>query len=408
MSYVTTKFEGVRYRLHPTRKLRNGQPDKYFTIRYRVNGKRFEEPVGWASKGWTEGKVNEQLGELQKCIAAGTAFSLKEMRQTALDERAEAEAAEKAAQLGFMTFGAFLDDYYMPVAKREKRSWLTDEQRIAKEVKPLLGDVPLRNMTRDDVQMLADKLEKDGAAASTIKQYVGIVRKAYNIARGTVVNGAPLYAGQNPASQGGLSLPKIHNERERFFFGKEITDILKEARNLPDPDLHDAIALSLNAGLRLGELARLDWLDVNLVNNVLTVREESKRKPGGKVPMNAECVRTFKRRRETAVSGGRVGPVFPYSGGPLAWQQYISKGFKGIVDKLKLNEGIDPKDRRRRVVFHTLRHTFGSWLAIGGTDIYRIQKLMRHRNIAMTMRYAHLYVDHTVEAVHNLKPPKES
>lgn len=60
-----------------------------------------------------------------------------------------------------------------------------------------------------------------------------------------------------------------------------------------------------------------------------------------------------------------------------------------------------PKDR---VVFHTLRHTFGSWLALAGTDVYRIKTLMRHKTITMTMRYAHLLPDATRDAVNHLRP----
>jgi integrase len=55
-----------------------------------------------------------------------------------------------------------------------------------------------------------------------------------------------------------------------------------------------------------------------------------------------------------------------------------------------------------------LRHTFASWLALAGVDIYRIKTLMRHKTIDMTMRYAHLLPDATRQAVYNLTPPKPS
>ena len=48
---------------------------------------------------------------------------------------------------------------------------------------------------------------------------------------------------------------------------------------------------------------------------------------------------------------------------------------------------------RQWVVFHTLRHTFGSWLAIQGTPILAIKELMGHKTLAMTERYAHLTPD---------------
>lgn len=39
-----------------------------------------------------------------------------------------------------------------------------------------------------------------------------------------------------------------------------------------------------------------------------------------------------------------------------------------------------------------MRHTFASWLAQSGkVTLMGLQKLMRHKNITMTMRYAHLF-----------------
>jgi len=64
------------------------------------------------------------------------------------------------------------------------------------------------------------------------------------------------------------------------------------------------------------------------------------------------------------------------------------KVFFKVVDELGLND--DVSDSRRKVVFHSLRHTFASWHVMAGTDIYTVKKLMGHSNIAMTERYSHL------------------
>ena len=39
--------------------------------------------------------------------------------------------------------------------------------------------------------------------------------------------------------------------------------------------------------------------------------------------------------------------------------------------------------------FHDLRHTFATWLAQRGVDIYKISKLLGHQDIRMMQRYAH-------------------
>jgi integrase len=46
------------------------------------------------------------------------------------------------------------------------------------------------------------------------------------------------------------------------------------------------------------------------------------------------------------------------------------------------------------VTFHTLRHTFASHAVMNGTDLYTVGKLLGHKTIQQTQRYAHLAPDH--------------
>ncbi len=62
---------------------------------------------------------------------------------------------------------------------------------------------------------------------------------------------------------------------------------------------------------------------------------------------------------------------------------------RSVLDEL-FNKDINTNDRKNKVVFHSLRHTFASHLAINGTPIFTIQKLMNHKDIRMTLRYAKL------------------
>ena len=59
--------------------------------------------------------------------------------------------------------------------------------------------------------------------------------------------------------------------------------------------------------------------------------------------------------------------------------------------KLGYNEGI--VDRRQRVCFHTLRHTYASWAVMAGVPIFIVAKALGHKTIAMTQRYSHLAPD---------------
>jgi len=48
---------------------------------------------------------------------------------------------------------------------------------------------------------------------------------------------------------------------------------------------------------------------------------------------------------------------------------------------------------------HDLRHTFASWLVMDGVSLYDVSKLLRHSNIRMTEKDAHLAPDHLQKAI---------
>jgi Phage integrase family len=50
-----------------------------------------------------------------------------------------------------------------------------------------------------------------------------------------------------------------------------------------------------------------------------------------------------------------------------------------------------------------LRHTFASRLVMAGVDLRTVQELMGHKDIKMTLRYAHLSPDHTRQAMETLE-----
>lgn len=399
MQWISTNFPGVRYREHGTRKMRNGQFDRYYTVRYRVNGQRKEEPIGWASEGWNPEKAYKVLSSILAGVRTGEGpQSLAEKRRQLLEVRAAEKEEQRKAQIQEMSIRDFFYSVYMPRAMREKRSWRTDEQRINKEILPALGDYPLCAVTAADVQSFLDSLTDSGMAPATVRQYMSVLRRAYNMASETVIDGIPIFTGKSPVQ--GLRLPAVYNSRERYLTAVEAEALIQAAADLRSPDLHDAILLSLNTGLRLGELLRLRWIDVDWTSRIITIPDEAQRKPGGKVPINNHTLAILLCRRE--MQGGRCLQVFPPAGKGKA-RENLSHVFRQIVEKLHLNDGID--DPRHRIVFHSLRHTFASWLALANVDIYRIKTLLRHKTISMTMRYAHLIPDATRDAVHNLKPP---
>jgi integrase len=145
------------------------------------------------------------------------------------------------------------------------------------------------------------------------------------------------------------------------------------------------VLLSLNTGMRQGELFSLAWESVDLSIKTLTVlASHSKGNNTRVIPLNVEAHAVLTTiKPETAkglvfkspVTGGRFNNV------KKAWAE-ITKA-AGVPD----------------LRWHDLRHDFASQLVMKGAPLFTVQKLMGHANSRMTQRYAKLAPSTLADAV---------
>ena len=136
------------------------------------------------------------------------------------------------------------------------------------------------------------------------------------------------------------------------------------------------VLLSLNTGLRQGELFSLAWDQVDLRLRTLTVlASHAKGNATRMIPLNAEALAVLTTIRPENASG----LVFksPVTGGRF---NNVKKAWAEITKAAKL------PDWR----WHDLRHDFASQLVMRGAALYTVQKLLGHANARMTQRYAKL------------------
>ena len=67
----------------------------------------------------------------------------------------------------------------------------------------------------------------------------------------------------------------------------------------------------------------------------------------------------------------------------------MKRSFKKALRRAKAND----------FKFHGLRHTFASHLVMAGVDLTTVKELLGHKDIKMTLRYAHLAPAHKVKAL---------
>lgn len=389
VTWIKTNFPGVRYYEHASRK-HGIQKDRYFAIRFQADGKRREEGLGWASQGWTAAKAAQTLARLQEAARTGEgATTLAEKRQQAEVRRKAEEAARQEEQRRAIRFEQVFHEAYLPAARLNKSAASCDKEEgfYRNWIHAVLGDKPLVEIAPFDLERLKKTMLDAGKSPKTTHYCLAVVRQVINFAKR---NG--IFTGDNPVSF--VKKPVADNRRLRFLSHDEAHRLLAalEDRSV---DVHNMALLSLHCGLRAGEIFSLTWQDVDLERGLLTLRDTKSGKC--RAAIMSEDVKTMLARRQAG--SAITGLVFPSRTGGRITE--ISNTFEVVVDALGFNGHIT--DRRQKVVFHSLRHTYASWLVEQGVDLYTVKELMGHGTLAMTERYSHLHPDTLRKAVQTLE-----
>jgi integrase len=175
--------------------------------------------------------------------------------------------------------------------------------------------------------------------------------------------------------------PTIHRQKEtqwrmRWLSEAEINSVLSSAQQLGYDVLYDAILISVDTGVRRGELLRIREGDIRDGGLIVDGKNHDWRS----IPLTKRAASALENRA-ALVSRGR--PLFPQNEWLRSpWERV--KGLSGLGDD---------------VVWHTLRHTFASRLVQRGVSLQVVQQLMGHKTIQMTMRYAKLAPQNLSDAI---------
>ena len=376
-TWIKTKTTGVRYREHPTRKNGAVKKDRYYTIRYKVNNVLKEEGLGWASEGWTEEKAALKRSELRKAYRTGIgSITLKEQREKTAKEKELSALQEEENKKLNITLNEFYNTYFKNIAQNNtsERTFKSESGFYKNWLAPHIGDIPMNDIQLINLENLKATMIKQQKSPRTINYVFGILSQILSYAKKMGYIKGDIIAKQ-------LKKIKFDNKRVRFLTKEEAKELLDALRK-HSQQLYEISILSLYCGLRAGEIFNLCWSDIDLQNKIITLRNTKNTKT--RIIYMPDKV--FKMLSHKSKYPHKLPLLFLNKDGNKI--KGISQAFGYVVNILKLNEGIT--DNRQKVVFHTLRHTYASWLAQMGTDLYVVQQLMGHSSFAMTQRYAHL------------------
>ena len=355
----STEFQGVRYRKHPTRK-HGIMNDHYFSIRYRVDGKRIEEGLGWASKGMTGKKAALQLAALQEAYRKGTGepVTLREKREVARTER---QRQEKEG----VTFKEYFENTFTPQAKIGKpRETKQKKSHFRDWIEPVIGALPFTEIGVLELEKIKTNLLTTGRSPRTVQYVFSTIRRVWNDAKvkGIITEDCPTKK---------IKLDRFDNKRARYFTHEEADQFLNDLRNR-NQALWQIALISLHCGLRFGEIANLRRGDIDTRRKIIGIRDSK-----GGLSRYARMTEEVKNVFMTMGQGAREDLIFPTSNGKRLTDP--SKVFKEVILEMGLN--VDVTDRRQRLSFHSLRHTYASWLVDRGVGLYDVQKLLGHRTV---------------------------
>ncbi|MGA2160235.1 MAG: site-specific integrase [Dehalococcoidia bacterium] len=337
-----------------------GRPDRVFWVAFKdaKTGKLCWERCGWASEGWTpEAAQNKR-------------YALLEHDRTG---RYKPKKERKADRL---TFSALIEKHYLPWALENKKRARDDRSLYQNWLKPTFGGKFLKHISPLDLERLKKDMRQERKSEATVRHALCLVRQAFNKA---VLWG--LWKGENPSK--GVSFPNPNNARQRFLTPEEAQKLL-EALKMRSQKVAQIASMSLYGGLRLQEVLNLTWSNVDLANGILFA-QDTKNNSSRPIFITGPIREVL----EQLPKGSPDQSMFTTKEGrPVQW---LSKSFRMAVDSLKLNDGIT--DRRERVCFHSLRHTYASWAVIAGVPLYTVGKALGHKTTVMTQRYAHLAPD---------------
>ncbi len=364
-------YPGVRFREHPSRK-HGVKKDRYFIISYRLNGKRKDESIGWASKGWTEKKSNKILSELQENQRTGHGPKTLSEKRALENEQREAEQEDSK------TFAEFFKGTYIPeVSSSKKKYTIKNEEGLFKNwLDPEIGHLLFDKIKPFNLEKIKKNMFDAGRAPRSVQYCFAVFRQVWNHAR---IN--DLVNEDCPTRK--VKLPKVENKRNRFLTHDEADLLLNELKK-KSPQTHDMTLLSLHTGVRAGELYSLTWGVVDLKNGSVLIRD-AKGKPRH-VYLTEQTQNILEQMYQKQASN-----EFVFKDRYGKQIKFISKTFERTVHKLGFNDGVD--DDRDKVIFHTCRHTFASWHVQNGTDLYTVKELLGHSTIQLTERYSHLRPD---------------
>lgn len=301
-------------------------------------------------------------------------------------------AAKKQAN-EIPTFKLFLENEYIPWHKAHVKQGSQDIDRIKRHFFESFADKKLTEIDIRSVEKWCTKRLNEGIKPSTINRDMTTLKSLFSKAlKWEFIKIHPLI-NLKPFKVDSLSKIRYLTKDEEISLRK-ILDAREEklkkicVSNIFFDHVKPMVILSLNTGIRRGELLALEWKNIDFPTCTLSIRGDiAKSSMTRYIPLNSEALETLRRWRKQTFSEGLI---FPNKND--AQFSNLRKAWHTILKQAEIEN----------FRWHDMRHHFASRLVMASVDLNTVRELLGHSDIKMTLRYAHLAPDHKAAAVEKL------
>lgn len=292
-----------------------------------------------------------------------------------------------------LTLNEVADKYF--TTKDSSRSTFDRISKYKKHIAPVLGHRGVTGITKNDLISIQDSIIKE---QNLSPQTANMVIELF----GTIfIYGfkEEMYEAVKPTLK--VQKFKVRNTRERFLNKLEIEELLDAAKQYDEKNANGGVLelftkLALTTGARMESVLNIKKCDIDLQNDIIRLVDL---KNGGEVYSGyiTDTTRELLYQKSKAIKFTDYLISFNNNGKKIGARQLQTR-LKPLLDDL-FNQGLDVKDRKNRIVIHSLRHTCASQLAMANVPILQIQELLNHADISQTVRYAKLQGDANKKAL---------
>lgn len=245
-----------------------------------------------------------------------------------------------------------------------------------------------------DVERWRESLHQQGRSASTVNGLIKVLSAAFERAR------REGYIPANPCI-GVESLRDAQKGERDVFTLEQVRSLVRAAQGT---DWAGAVLLAVVTGLRLNDIANLEWGAIDLESGFLKVKTAKTGKAVA-VPIHPE----LRLWLESVPRGIGKAPVFAsltgmYTGGKSGLSGQFKRlmeraGIRGEILRRGQSAGRSAGRNTTTLSFHSLRHTFVSALANAGVPEELRQELAGHSSREAHKTYTHHEADRLKAAV---------